>query len=282
MLRFSFILPALVIAGIGTSAVAAVGGPPIAYVKGSAKGDAIYLVYPDGTGLTKLYETGMVGRRTPGRIDRLALLPGGGEIAFTQDNVLLRVQKYTENGQPNGQAYTVSVGNNQCVLGDVDYRSDGTLVVSDGCFNVWTVAPRATAAVLLFRTNENIGAIRWLLNGSVLFHAGPLETMALKRWSAGTITTIAPTKYFPPFLGMSRIANETAISDRSTYKLVDLTNGSSRDGCRLAGNVRLSPDSTNILFRSSTGYLFVQKSNCSGAAFRLANQVKDAIAWRSN
>jgi hypothetical protein len=265
-----------------TPALAGVGGPPIAYTKGSVKGDAIYLVHPDGTGLTKLYQTTTSPRNFGGKIERLAILPGGGEVAFTQDSVLLRVQKHHANGQPNGPAYNVTVPNNRCALGDVDYRADGTLVVSDGCFNVWVVPPGGTAATKLFSTAENIGAVRWMRDGSVLIHSGPLEAMRLRRWSSGTFNTIAPTTYFPPFLGMSRIANETAISDRSTYKVVDLSTGSARAGCKPAGNVRLSPTSSQILYRSSTGYLFVQKADCSGAAYRLAMGVGDALEWRAN
>ena len=264
-----------------TPALAGVGGPPIAYTKGSAKGDAIYLVNPDGSGLTKLYQA-TTASRFGGKIERLAILPGGGEVAFTQDSVLLRVQKHHASGQPNGSAYNVAVPNNRCALGDVDYRADGTLVVSDGCFNVWTVPAGGTTATKLFNAAENIAAVRWMRDGSVLIHSGPLEAMRLRRWSSGTFNTITSTTYFPPFLGMSRIANEAAISDRSTYKIVNLSTGSARDGCRLAGNVRLSPDSTQILYRSSTGYLFVQKGDCSGAAFRLAMGVGDALEWRAN
>lgn len=267
---------------VSAAATAAVGGPPIAYVKGSAKGDAIYLVFPDGTGLTKVYQATSGRRLGGGVIERLALIPGGGQVAFTQDSVLLRVQKYTSGGQPNGQAIDVTIPGNRCALGDLDYRSDGTLVVSDGCYNVWTVAPGGTTAALLFRAAENVGAVRWMLDSSVLFHEGQLSAMSLKRWSAGNTSTIAPTSYFPPFIGMSRVANEAAISDRSTYKLINLSNGSFRDGCKLAGNVRLSPDSTKMLYRSTTGYLFVQNSNCSGAPFRLANGVTDSLDWRAN
>jgi len=192
MLRSKLALLAL----LGTApALAGVGGPPIAYTKGSAKGDAIYLVNPDGTGLTKLHQA-TPSTRFGGRIERLAMLPGGGEVAFTQDSVILRVQKHHANGQPNGSAYNITVPNNRCALGDVDYRTDGTLVLSDGCFNVWTVPPGGTTATKLFSTAENIAAVRWMRDGSVLIHSGPLEAMRLRRWSGGTFTTIAPTNYF--------------------------------------------------------------------------------------
>lgn len=265
------------------TAATAVDGPPIAFVKGTAKGNAIYLVYPDGTGLTKVYQAPSRGRGFGSNVGRMAMIPAGGEIAFTQDETLLQILNYDSNGQ-RVSIREITVDNNQCALGDVDYRSDGTLVLSDGCRNVWTVTQNATAASFLFQAGQNIAAVRWMLDGSILFHEGQLGSMALKkRTPTGTITTIAATDYFPPFLGMSRIANETAISDRSTYKMVNLTSGATVNGpCNPAGVVHLSPNSTQILYRSSKRILFVHNANCSGMPFRLATGVDDALAWRAD
>ena len=47
-------------------------------------------------------------------------------------------------------------------------------------------------------------------------------------------------------------------------------------------HVRLSPDSQQILYRSTKGFLFVHKANCSGGSFRLANGVDEGIDWRAD
>lgn len=265
----------------------AVGGPPIAYVKGTKLGDEVYLVNPDGTGLTKIYAAPRNGKAA-GRVERIALLPGGGEIAMTVNNTMLVRLKHDSNGRPVGTASSIQV-NGICVLGDVDYRSEGTLLVSDGCLSLWTVAPGAGSAVLLHRASENIAAAAWMRDGSALFQEGQLAAMSLKRrWPDGTVTAIAPTATFPPHFGMSRTSDEAAHSDSYAYRIVNLTDGSSRAGCKPAGWVKLSPDGSEILYRSAgsaigSSTLFVQKSDCSGQPFRLA--VKGgyrALAWRSN
>jgi hypothetical protein len=273
-----------------TAAYPQVGGPPIGYVKGSTKGDAIYLVYPDGTGLTKVYQAPSRGR-SGSTISRISIMPGGGAVALIQDEVFLRVQRYGSNGQPDGAAYDVNIpsGTRPCAIGDVDFRSDGALVVSDGCLNVWTAAPGATAASLLFTASANISAVRWMLDGSVLFQEGQLGSMMLKqRHSTGEITVVGPTSYFPPHIGMSRIGPIAALSDTQSFHIMNLRDGSTAVGCILGGMVQLSPDQTQILYRSpgsttSSSTLFVHKFDCSGAPFRLATKgAYRAVAWRGN
>lgn len=280
----------LAIAGLMVSTAAyayAVGGPPIAYVKSSKMGDEVYLVYPDGTGLTRVYRAPKNGQAA-GRVERIALLPGGGEIAMTVNNTQLVRQRYDSRGQPVGSPRSMAV-NGICLLGDVDYRPDGTVLVSDGCWSLWAVGPQATSATLLHEADQNIAAAAWMRDGSALFQEGQLGTMSLKRLKPdGTLETIAPTAIFPPHFGMSRTSDEAAHSDSYAYRIIDLTNGTSREGCKPAGWVKLSPGGSEMLYRSSgsvigSSTLFVQKSNCSGQAFRLATKgAYRALAWRAN
>ena len=265
----------------------AVGGPPIAYVKSAKTGDEVFLVYPDGTGLTRVYRAPKNGQAA-GKVERIALLPGGGEIAMTVNNTRLVRQKYDSRGQPAGAPSSIAV-NGICVLGDVDYRADGTVLVSDGCLSLWTVAPGAGSATLLHQAQQNIAAAAWMRDGSALVQEGQLGTMTLKRLKPdGTLETIAPTAIFPPHFGMSRTSDEAAHSDSYAYRIIDLTNGTSREGCKPAGMVKLSPGGGDMLYRSSgsvigSSTLFVQKSDCSGQPFRLAVKgAYRALAWRAD
>ena len=126
----------LLAAGLMTSTAgfAQAIGPSIAYVKGSARGDSIYLVDPDGTGLTKVYQAPRQGR-VGSQIDRVTIKPGGGAVAFIQDSTHLWVQAFGGTGQPDGTAYEIDVPGN-CALYDPDYRADGSLYVSDSCAGV--------------------------------------------------------------------------------------------------------------------------------------------------
>src|SRR5687767_7617562 len=117
----------LALAGLLTSTAAlgqaAVDPPPIAYVTGSTRGDAIYLVYPNGTGLTKVYTAPRQGR-FGSQVDRVSLKPSGDQIAFVLDSTRLMLQNHSSSGQPVGDPFEVDVPNGECQLYDPDYRSD--------------------------------------------------------------------------------------------------------------------------------------------------------------
>ena len=278
----------LALAGLLSSAAAAqsVGGPEIAFVKATAKGDEIHFINPDATGLTKFYPVGRGA--SSGKIERIAVRPGGGEIAWVEDNLKVKIQAHDSMGRPVGTARQVTIANN-CVQGDLDYHPDGRLLISDGCWGISVVQPGGNVAAQVAVAGQNVSAVRWANDGSILWQEGQLDGMRIvRRASDGTRSVIGPVEYFPPHWGMSQVAEETAISDSYTYRIFDLTDGSSEPGCMQAGWVKLSPNGTQMLYRSP-GYvigsntLFVQKRDCSGAPFRLmAKGAYRHIVWRRN
>lgn len=274
----------LALAGLLTSTTAlgqtGAGGPPIAYVAGSSKGDAIYLVHPDGTGLTKVYQGAAGSRRSAAsQIDRVSLSPSGGQIAFVLDNTRLMIQNHFDSGQPDGAAYEVDVPNGNCVLYDPDYRSDGSLVVSDGCLKTWLIAPGATSATEWF-SHGNIGAQAALGMGLVYFETTSNSSGVLKlRTVDGTTSPIATTSYSFP-LHLDAVGNTAVLSQATSFRTVNLTTGAIDNGCTSGGMVKYSPTGTQMLY-TYRNVLLVQNSDCSGAPFRLARGAKSA-AWRSN
>ena len=280
----------LALAGLLSSAAAAqsVGGPEIGFVKGGSRGDEIYLINPDATGLTKFYPVGRGA--TSGKIDKIALRPGGGEVAWVEDYVKVKIQAHDSLGRPVGTPRQIAIANN-CAQGDLDYHSDGRLVIADGCWGVSVVAPGGSTAVQIAVTG-NMHAIRWMRDGSILWHEGnSTSDMRLRKRSPdGTVTTVGQTSAFPmPHIGMSRLSDEAAVSTTESYRMHNLVTGTSQPGCKLAGHVQLSPDGTEMAYRSSggsytsTSTLFVQKSNCSGAPFRLmAKGYYKGLVWRDD
>lgn len=260
-----------------SGAAQAAGGPPIAFVTGSAKGDSIHLVYPDGTGLTKVYTAPRQGR-FGSQVDRVSLKPGGGQIAFVLDSARLMVQNHLDSGQPDGAAYEVDVPNGDCVLYDPDYRSDGSLVVADGCSKTWLVAPDATSATDWF--SGNIGALAALGTGLVYFETQSNSSGQLKLRNAdGTTSAIATTTFtFPLYL--DAVGDTAVLSGASSYRTVNLANGAIANGCTAGGMVKYSPDGSQMLY-VYRNTLLVRYSNCNAAPFRLTRGVKSA-AWRSN
>ena len=285
-MRFAFLTLAALMAS--ASGIAAGTGPEIGYSKSSPKGDSIYLVDPDGTAQTKLYQAPGT-RGAPGQISELALRPGGGEAAFVQDFGKLLILSYDDRGQAVGTPVRITVGDHSppCAITDIDYRSDGTLLIS-ACNAAYIRAPGESTATFLFAANDLI-ALRWMRDGSILFDDSEGTGRVLKRRASnGTITTVGPHSYFNLHIGMARGSDRAAISDTASFKVIDLTTGSTADGCKSAGQVNFSPADTEILYRSSgsttqSSILFVQKADCSGQPFRLA--IKGgyrAITWRAD
>jgi len=255
-----------------------IGGPAIGYVKGSAKGDAIYLINPDGTGETRLYQAPRSGR-FGGQIDRLSLRPGGGEVAFILNSTQLMVQRHNSSGQPSGDAFEIDVPGS-CSLYDPDYRSDGDLYVSDGCFNVWVVdtdGPSAATAL----TGANIAALAAIGTSLLYVEAGTtVDTGDLKlRTAGGTTSTVASLNYTLP-LYLDGVGNDGVLSGQSSFRTVDLTTDSLDAGCTTGGMVKLSPTGSQMVYEYRN-MLLILNSDCSGSPFRLARGAK-SVAWRSN
>ena len=250
----------------------------IGYVKGSSRGDAIYLVSSDGTGETKVYQAPRTGR-FGGQIDRLSLRPGGGELAFVLDNTRLMIQRYDSSGQPTGAATEIDIAGS-CALYDPDYRSDGDLLVSDSCGNILLVDTDTSTVTTLF-SQSNIAGLA-AVGTSVLYAETltGLDPLELKlRTSAGTTTTVSEIPLNLP-LYIDAVGNVGVISGPSSYSTVDLTTGDMEVGCTTGGMVKYSPDGTQMVYEYRN-MLLILNSDCSGSPFRLA-RVADAVAWRSN
>lgn len=275
---------ALLIAGLLTaSATYGQVGPPIAYVKGAAKGDAIYLVNPDGTGETKVYQAPRTGR-LGGQIGRVSVRPLGGELAFTLNNAQLMIQNFDSAGQPVGPAYEVDVPGT-CGVDEADYRSDGTLYVFDACSNVWTVAPDATITNSSF-AGGNWGAIAalgtsllYVEHGSSSGNNGEISGALKLRTSTGAVSQITALTYSLP-LYIDAVGGRAAVSQAASFQTVDLSTGATNAGCTTGGMVKYSPDGSQMIYEYRN-ILFVHNSDCSGAPFRLARGAK-AVAWRSD
>lgn len=284
MKRLMLFLSAL---SAATAAAAQSSSPQIAFVKSGQRGDEIWFVNPDATGLTKFYPVGK--NAASGRIERIAILPGGGEVAWIEDNTRIRVQAHDSLGRPVGTPRQVAIANH-CLQGDLDYHRDGRLVISDGCWGISVVQPGGTTAVNHAISYQNVSAVRWMNDGSILWQEGELDAMRLvRRAPDGTETRIGPVNEFPmPHYGIAPTSEEAAISTTQSFKIYNLVNGNSQPGCKLAGLVQFSPDGNQIAYRSPGGIyshstLFVQKKDCSGAPFRLmAKGAYRTLIWRKN
>lgn len=254
------------------------GGPEIGYVKGSPRGDAIYLINPDGTGETRVYQAPRTGR-SGGQIDRLSLRPGGGEVAFILNSAQLMIQRHDSNGQPSGVAIEIDVPGT-CGLSDPDYRSDGDLYVSDGCLQVWVVDTDGASATMVL-SNSNVSAEAALGTDLLYVEAGTtVDQGTLKRRTAGgTISTIGSLSYTLP-LYLDAVGNTGALSGQSSFRTVDLTDGNTNAGCTTVGMVKYSPDGSQMVYEYRN-MLLILNSDCSGSPFRLARGAK-SVAWRSN
>ena len=281
MYRIALLATGLLTASVGYTQTI---GPPIAYVKGSAKGDAIYLINPDGTGETKVYQAPRNGRLGGGQIGRVSVMPGGGALAFTLNFSQLMVQNFDSAGQPVGSAYEVDVPGN-CGVDEGDYRSDGVLHVHDTCMNDWTVAPGGTVASAAF-TGGNWGALAalgtsllYVEHGSTTTNNGEITGDLKVRTTGGTVSQITQLTYTLP-LYVDAVGNTAVVSQAGSFRTVDLTTGAISTGCTTGGMVKYSPTGTQMVYEYRN-MLFVHNSDCSGAPFRLARGAK-AVAWRSD
>lgn len=263
-----------------TSAAAQTSPPPIAFVKPAVRGDAIYLVRPNGADLTKIYQGRSSSRSgTPIESIALRLRPGGGgEVAFVEGQFTLRVQRHDDLGRPQGNAYDVTIaGSAGCALHDLDYLSNGTLVVADSCMNVWTVAPgeESAARTPLFQAEVNsltaLGTDILYVDGSIL----------KRRTDAGAISALRNLDL--PFFFLDSSATTAFLSEwfPSTFQTVALQDPHVRsDGCTQGGRVEVSPDGTEILYWYRN-QLLLHSSDCSGQTPTRVVRGLSVFAWRT-
>src|SRR4051812_44340431 len=122
---------ALLLPAAASPALAAPGGPPIAYTVGSGQTQSIYLANPDGTGTVKLYTGG-----NKVNVVQIDIRPGGNQMAIIEQSIaggqgVLKIINYTDAGARTGVT-TVDSGN--CQILGVDYHpSDASLIASRYC-----------------------------------------------------------------------------------------------------------------------------------------------------
>lgn len=274
----------IAIAAMMGSAAAYAAPPVIAYAKAGVRGDAIYLVEPDGSRLTKIYQ-GRAAERRSAPIEAIAMrirgedTNGGGEVAFVEDNLTIKVQRHDSNGQPEGNPYQITVPNGVgCGFGDLDYLSNGTLVIADSCTNVWTVAPGDMApgsTTPLFQAAVNSLAA---LGDDILYVDGAV----LKRRTSGGTTTPLRTVSNPYFF-LDASATMAFLSEWSatTFQTVDLSSPYDVDqGCTQAGRVEVSPNGSQMIYWYRNEML-LHASDCIGQTpTRVARGVR-VFAWRT-
>jgi hypothetical protein len=264
------------------TASAGLAQTPIAYVKGSTKGDAIYLIGSDGTGETKIYQAPRTGR-FGGQIDRLSISPDGTEVAFVLNDTQLMVKRIGSGTVNDADQINVGAG---CAFFDPDYRADGDLYVGASCSGpgqIWlvdTVAETATPVVenvnysgLAARGNDLLYVAD---SGSIDTSGGLSGTLYLRSSAGGAPTAVGTIDYSLP-LYIDAVEDTGVLSGRSSYRTVDLTNGAEAVGCWTGGMVEYSPDGTEMVYEFRNT-LFVLNSDCSGAPFRLARGA-DAVDW---
>ena len=203
---------------------------------------------------------------------------GGGEVAFIENERVVKIQKHDSNGQPEGDAYEVSIPNGtSCIMHDLDYLQNGTLVIADSCTNVWTVGPGNQAADSSSLFQAAINSLTAIAN-DILY----VDENVLKRRTSGGATTSLQTLN-NPFLFMDASASSAFLSEwiASTFQTVSLSSPYAvNQGCTQAGRVEVSPDGTQLIY-FYRNQLLLHASNCSGQTpTRIARGVR-ASAWRS-
>lgn len=276
------------VAFIATSANAGIG-PPIAYAKWAGITQEIYLVNPDGSGLTKLHTTPK--NMAVGNLD---LKPGGGEIAFSQGGAL-KILTYNSAGQPTAPLRSISIpcAGNTYAAGK-DYHTDGTLLVSVNCGDgrsLWKVAPGASTATHVLDASY-VDFPRFLPGGTMFIYKTGISGIETERlWKdswppSGTPQLVGPTPVNPR-VNVANTSNTAIISNSPNFKLVNVDSGVETPGCTQAKNVQYSPDDSKILYlnvnrRGSSDTLVIHNSDCSGALFRLtgSSSFGPTFDWR--
>lgn len=251
------------------------GGPAIAYIKAGGTAQEIYLVNPDRSGLTRVYTA-------PRKINLgwLDLKPGGNELAFTE-KFTVRIQKFHDNGQPNGSATTIAA---PCMAWHPDYHPSGDgrlifIVVCSGDFGVWQYTPGAGAAKLFGTISTN--RVRWNRTGThiyydeeTVFNSGVLR---LKRRDAltGTVEDLGPLGSLDSF-DVTRTGDRLLHGSPLSVKLFDGATMTTSEPCIDGDDVHASPNDGQYLYETPPNaggtYVMIHSNSCSGAPVALTGK----------
>ena len=285
----SLMIALLLTAGAAQAQTA--GGPAIAYVKSGGTAQEIYLVNPDRTGLTKVYTA---PRKTSLRW--LDLKPGGNELAFTQ-NFTIKIQKFHDNGQPNGPAEAIYTACNSL---HPDYHPNASgafvfVVACSGDFGVWQYGPGPGAAVKLFSTIST-NRVRWNRLGTHLyydeetsFNSGLLR-LKRRNMSNGNVEDLGPLGALDSF-DVTRTGDRLIHGSQLSVKMFDaatMTDTSqSVELCIDGDDVHASPADSQYLYQTPQNaggtYIMVHSNNCGGAPVALTGKgAWNKKDWRPN
>ena len=251
------------------AAQATAGGPRIGYVKPLNNGHEIYLVDTDGSDLVRLYK----GAPKVG-IQLIDLRPGGNELAFGE-NWLIKIQKFHDNGQPNGAAIPVT---SSCTSFHPDYHpsGDGSFVFIMACagrFSIWQYTPAGGAQSLFEVITAN--RVRWNSAGTHLYYDE--ETffnsgiVRLKRRDMATgiaedLGTLGDRNSFDVTHAGDQLVHGSTLAP----KLFDSTMtdvSQSTPLCKSGDGFHFSPDGTGFIYltpHSARGD-YIMIGDCSGA-----------------
>lgn len=254
------------------------GGPSIAYVK-AGNAPEIYLVNDDRTGLTRLYTAPRKASLT-----WLDLKPVGNEIAFTE-NWNIKIQKFFDNGLPNGAATTVAA---PCTAWHPDYHpsGDGRLVFIVACagdFGVWQYTPGSGAAELFGTISTN--RVRWNRAGTHIYYdeetAFNSGLLRLKRrdMTSGTVEDLGPLTALDSFdvtRGGDRLIHGSILSVKLFDAATMTDTSQSADLCVDGADLHASPDDGHYLYRSPQAsggtYVMFHSNTCSGSPVALTGK----------
>jgi hypothetical protein len=153
-------------------ALAATGGPAIAYSIQNGSTFSIYLTNPDGSGTVKLYTAPVKTN-----IAQIDMRPGGNQLAIIEGSAgrnLLKIIAYTDAGNPTSIA---TVDMSGCTATGIDYHpsGDGSMIVARYCGSAQNLEVRRftngafeSSPIVTLGTGVDsaMGPIRWLGDGS--------------------------------------------------------------------------------------------------------------------
>lgn len=278
----SMLIALMLATAAGAAHAQTVGGPAIAYIKAGGTAQEIYLVNADRTGLTKLYTA---PRKTG--LGWLDLKPGGNELAFSEA-LKIKIQKFHDNGQRNGDAIPIASPCGMAQAPDYHPGGDGTLVFIAACgfgnFQIMTYKAGDAAPQLLF-TLGSANRVRWSRTGDHLYYDEALSpTAATARLRRRNVTTgqvddfgpIDDVASFDVTRTGDRLIHGSALAPKLFDSATMTDTSQSVELCMDGDDLHASPDDSQFIYEtphSARGtYVMIHDKNCSGAPVALTGK----------
>ena len=298
MLR-ALLLSALITVATGAAAQTS-GGPSIAYVKRANNGDEIFLVTPQNSGLIRLY-------KAPGKVQvtMLDLRPGGGEIAFTEGYLALKVLAFDDLGRPlAGNPRTIRRVSSPCTVEAPDYHpADRSFLFVEGCGRnraVWRVQEGASSAdpTPLF-SSLAVYRARWSRLGDQIYYIGLRDGASAsdptylyrRNFISGETQEVGVLNSWSTF-DVARTGEKLFWSNgNATFSILDLgstgatTNAAQLLACPRGMRMSYSPDDGDFVFTSDSSrgghYVMVGPSSCGSPTALTGKASWGWVDWRN-